>query len=111
MNFSRNPLALGCYFDPRELFYNAGLDDYSVQWSYDFHSTIKALENFINGTGTYTLVKFPVSELLKNDPVIIINFDKKSYDNLIHESEKQKESPEALLKTLLKVTNLQIVCL
>lgn len=109
VNFSRNPLVLGCYFDPRELFYNAGFDDFGIQWSYDFDSTLKALENFIDGVGTNNEVKFSVTQILAENPTVVIKFDEKSYAKLALESLERKQSPEALLKTLLRVTDLQIV--
>lgn len=110
-NFLRDPLVLGCYFDPREEFYSAGFDDYGVQWSFDHYSTIKALEGFIKGTGTFTEVTFPVGEILAKDPVVIVKFDIRSGERLAQEAKKQNSTPEDLLKNLLKVTRLKVVYL
>ncbi len=102
-------MVLSCNFDPKESFYNAGFFDYGVQWSYDYHSSIKALENFVNGTDTWTEVKFPVPALLRADPLVSIKFDTKSFDSLVQESKRLNKSADFLLKDLLKVSNIQIV--
>ena len=110
-NFSRDPLILGCYFDPKETFFNAGFDDYGVQWSYDSHSPVKALENFIDGVGTYTDIVFPVREILTKDPAVVVNFDKKSFDQLVQDAKKENTTAEALIRKILKVTKIQVFCL
>ncbi len=101
-------LVISCYFDPREQFYTAGFDDTNTHWSYDLNSTVKALENFVIGIGTYTPVVIPVAELLERNPFVTIKFDTKSLENLTHECRIQKLTPESLLSNLLKVDSVEI---
>ncbi len=107
-NFSRDPLILSCHYDPREDFYNAGFNEYGVQWSYDSKSSLKALENFIDGVGTYTDVKFPVREILQSDPAVTVKYDEKSFASLARTSSERNKAPEVLLKELLQVTRVHI---
>lgn len=106
---SESSLVLGCYFDPRESFYNAGFEQNPLQWSYDFDSTLKALENFINGVGTYTDVTVSVTALLANVSAVIVKYDEESFKSLLLASEKQNKTPEVLLREMLKVRKVQIV--
>ena len=102
-NFSRDPLSLVAFYDPREMFFGVGIADFETQWSFDHDSVLAAFTHFVEGTNHVAKPEFSVKEILAANPQVIVGCGQAALDMLEEEARTAGESIEKAIARHLGV--------
>ena len=102
-NFSRDPISLVAFYDPREMFFGVGFADFETQWSYDHDSVLAAFTHFVEGTNHVAKPEFSVKEILAVNPKVTVGCGQEALDMLEEEARNSGDSIEQAIARRLGV--------